>query len=110
MQLDLFNEAEALAVNAPPAREDTPGTKVAGICAESSDSKPLDPNLPCEIVRRELPEAKWFFTNDGHALVEVGVETSVQFEVIPGQIRVIELQPVTRPHWTQHTHATHALA
>ena len=97
-------------MNAPPAREDTPGTKVAGICAESSDSKPLDPNLPCEIVRREFPEAKWFFTNDCHALVEVGVETSEQSDVIPAQTRVIELQPATRPHWTPHTRATHALA
>lgn len=55
--------------------------------------KPLDPNLPRDIVRHELPEAERFCANDGHALVEFGVEISEQLTVIPEQLRVIQLSP-----------------
>ncbi|WP_233864683.1 IS66 family transposase [Paraburkholderia adhaesiva] len=94
-QLGLFNEAEALAQSADaPAREDVPGTPVASHLRSKRGRKPLDPNLPREVVRHELPESERFCANDGHVLVEIGVETSEQLDVIPEQVRVIQHQRV----------------
>lgn len=94
-QLGLFNEAEALGMNATPAQEDTPDTTVAAHTRKRrGHRKPLDPNLPREIVRHELPEAERFCPHDGHALVEFGVEISEQLDVIPEQLRVIQHQRV----------------
>ena len=94
-QPGLFNEAEALGANATPAQEDTPETKVAAHTRKKrGHRKPLDPNLPREVVRHELPEAERFCNHDGHALVEIGVETSEQLDVIPEQFRVIQHQRV----------------
>jgi len=70
-QLGLFNEAEALASNALPAQEDTPDTKVAAHLRKKRGRKPLDPDLPREIYRHELPEAQRFRANDGHPRVEL---------------------------------------
>jgi transposase len=56
--------------------------------------KPLDPSLPREVVRHELPESERFCGHDGHALVEIVVETSEQLDVIPEHIRVIQHQRV----------------
>jgi transposase len=94
-QPGLFNEAEALGANAIPAQEDTPETKVAEHARRKrGHRKPLDPGLPREVVRHELPEAERFCNHDGHALVEIGVETSEQLDVIPEQLRVIQHQRV----------------
>ncbi len=93
-QLGLFNEAEALGANVTPAREGEPASKVAGHTRCKRGRKPLDPNLPREIVRHDLPESDRFCTHDGHALVEIGVETSEQLDVIPEQVRVIQHQRV----------------
>ena len=94
-QFGLFNEAEALGANAAPAQEDTAGTKVAAHTRKKrGHRKPLDPNLPREIRRHELPEAERFCSNDGHALVVFGVEISEQLDVIPEQVRVIQHQRV----------------
>jgi transposase len=94
-QFGLFNEAEALGANAAPAQEDTPETKVgAHTRKKRGHRKPLDPSLPREIRRHELPEAERFCSNDGHALVEFGVEISEQLDVIPEQLRVIQHQRV----------------
>ncbi len=94
-QLGLFNEAEALATSADaPAREDMPGTSVAAHSRGKRGRKPLDPNLPREVVRHELPESERFCAHDGHALVEIGVETSEQLDVIPEQVRVVQHQRV----------------
>ncbi|AMV41321.1 IS66 family transposase [Paraburkholderia caribensis] len=93
-QLGLFNEAEVLGANATPAQEDTPGTKVAAHTRNKRGRKPLDPALPRDIHRHELPEAERFCANDGHALVEIGVEISEQLNVIPEQIRVTQHQRV----------------
>jgi transposase len=94
-QLGLFNEAEALGTKAAPAQEDTPDTTVASHTRKKrGHRKPLDPNLPRDIVRHELPEAQRYCTNDGHALVEFGVEISEQLDVIPEQLRVIQHQRV----------------
>jgi len=97
-QLGLFNEAEQLigASAVEPAREDVAGPAVAAHprTRQKRGRKPLDPNLPREIVRHELPEAERVCAHDGHALVEIGVETSEQLDVIPEQVRVIQHQRV----------------
>ncbi|WP_322067352.1 IS66 family transposase [Burkholderia ubonensis] len=95
-QLGLFNEAEALApsADATPAREDEPTTQVAGHTRSKRGRKPLDPGLPRAVVRHELPESERFCAHDGRTLVEIGVETSEQLDVIPEQVRVIQHQRV----------------
>ena len=93
-QLGLFNEAEALAPNAAPAQEHRPGTKVAAHTRNKRGRKPLDPYLPREVRRHELPEEQRFCAHDGHALIEIGVQISEQLDVIPEKIRVIEHQRV----------------
>jgi transposase len=94
-QFGLFNEAEALAsAGGQPAQEDIPTTTVATHARKKRGRKPLDPALPREIVRHELPESERFCANDGHALVEIGVETSEQLDVIPEQIRVVQHQRI----------------
>jgi transposase len=94
-QLGLFNEAEALGANSTAALEDTPETTVGTHKRKRrGHRKPLDPSLPREVVRHDLPEAERFCTNDGHALVEIGVEISEQLDVIPEQLRVIQHQRV----------------
>jgi transposase len=97
-QRDLFlNEAEALAPTAqtPPAQEEeVPGVKVAAHSRKKRGRKPLDPALPREIVRHELPESERVCPHDGVALVEIGVEVSEQLDIIPQQVRVIQHQRV----------------
>ncbi|MBB3005087.1 transposase [Paraburkholderia tropica] len=94
-QLGLFNEVEALATTTDaPAREDLPGTSVAAHTRGKRGRKPLDPNLPREVVWHELPESERFCAHDGQALVEIGVETSEQLDVIPEQVRVVQHQRV----------------
>ncbi|MCA7944907.1 IS66 family transposase zinc-finger binding domain-containing protein [Burkholderia vietnamiensis] len=94
-QLGLFNEAEALAMTTDaPAREDMPGRSVAAHTRGKRGRKPLDPNLPREVVRHELPESERYCAHDGHALVEIDVETSEQLDVIPEQVRVVQHQRV----------------
>src|SRR6478736_635584 len=51
-QLGLFNEAEALAAaGAQPAQEDAPSTSVAAPARKKRGRKPLDPDLPRDVVR-----------------------------------------------------------
>ena len=45
-------------------------------------------------MRHELPESERFCAHDGYALVEIGVETSEQLDVIPEQVRVVQHQRV----------------
>ncbi|AKM33174.1 hypothetical protein AB870_23810 (plasmid) [Pandoraea faecigallinarum] len=89
-QLGLFNEAESLASSTGSAREELPGTTVTAHTRSKRGRKPLDPNLPREVVRHELPASEQFCSHDGHALVVIGVETSEQLDVIPEQVRVIQ--------------------
>ncbi|TWC56952.1 MULTISPECIES: IS66 family transposase [unclassified Burkholderia] len=90
-QPSLFNQAEVLGASSTPAQEDNPESTVAAHKRKKrGHRKPLDPNLPRDVVRHELPEAERFCTNDGHALVEFGVEISEQLDVIPEQLRVIQ--------------------
>lgn len=92
-QRDLFlNEAEALAPNGTPvAEESTPETvEVAGHNRKKRGRKPLDPHLPREIVRHELPEAERVCAHDGTRLLEIGAEISEQLDIVPQQVRVIQ--------------------
>jgi transposase len=85
-QRDLFlNEAEALAPQGTPiAEEATPETvEVAGHSRKKRGRKPLDPHLPREIMRHELPEAERVCAHDGTHLVEIGADISEQLDIIP---------------------------
>ena len=97
-QRDLFlNEAEVLAPTpaTPAAREVEPNEiEVAGHTRKKRGRKPLDPALPREVVRHELPESERVCPHDGSVLVEMGVETSEQLDIIPQQVRVIQHQRV----------------
>lgn len=96
-QKDLFlNEAEALAPEGSPVAEEAEadGTEVAGHVRKKRGRKPLDPNLPRDIVRHELPESERRCAHDGAVLVEIGVEISEQLDIIPQQVRVIQHQRV----------------
>lgn len=93
-QKDLFlNEAEALAPTAqtlPAESDDEKSTKVAGHERKKRGRKPLDPALPRDIVRHELPESERVCAHDGQALIEIGAEVSEQMHVIPEQVRVLQ--------------------
>ncbi len=97
-QKDLFfNEAETLAPTpaSPVAEEVAPeAIEVAGHLRKKRGRKPLDPALPREIVRHELPESERICAHDGAALVEIGVDISEQLDIIPQQVRVIQHQRV----------------
>jgi transposase len=89
-QRDLFfNEAEALAPTTPAAK-----VRIAAHERVKRGRKPLDPSLPREIIRYELPEAERVCPHDGAALKEIGVEASEQLDIIPAQIRVIRHERV----------------
>ena len=97
-QQDLFlNEAEALAPTADTAaaKEDAAASiEVAGHQRKRRGRKPLDPALPREVIRHELPAAERVCPHDGALLVEIGVETSEQLDIIPQQVRVLQHQRV----------------
>ena len=95
-QKDLFfNEAEQLAPVTPT--EDQPATDTVNVPAHSRAKrgrKPLDPALPREVIRHELPEGERTCPHDGATLKEIGVEASEQLEIIPAQIRVLRHERV----------------
>jgi len=76
-----FNEAEALA----PAADSQAKSKVTVGTHQRAKRgrKPIDPNVPREVVRVELPESERVCPLDGAALQEIGVEASEQYHVIP---------------------------
>ena len=98
-QRDMFlNEAEALAPtgDTPVAQEEesADGIEVAGHKRKKRGRKPLDPSLPREIIRHELPESERTCPHDGATLVEIGAEVSEQLDIIPQQVRVIQHQRI----------------
>lgn len=95
-QKDLFfNEAEASApVGTPVAEEAMAEIEIPAHTRKKRGRKPLDPNLPRDIVRHELPESERVCGHDGAALVEIGIEISEQLDIIPQQVRVIQHQRV----------------
>lgn len=93
-QRDLFfNEAEAIAQAAAYAPVSAPTRKPA-LSRAKRGRKPLDPNLPREVVRHELPEAERVCARDGTPLREIGVDVSEQLDVIPAKVRVIRHERV----------------
>lgn len=93
-----FNEAEVDAWGAVPAEEDRAGEDSLDIPAHQRKAKrgrkPLDPHLPREVIRHELPEAERVCPHDGSALREIGIEASEQLDIIPQQVRVIRHERV----------------
>jgi len=91
-----FNEAEALGAQAEPAAEETDDDKidVPGHKRAKRGRKPLDPALPREVMRHELPEGERVCPHDGAALNEIGVEVSEQLDIVPQQVRVIRHERV----------------
>ena len=96
-QRDLFlNEAEALADRNAPAQESEaePTVEIGAHERKKRGRKPLDPMLPREVVRHELPESERVCAHDGSALVEIGAEISEQLDIVPQQVRVIQHQRI----------------
>jgi len=105
LQKDMFfNEAESLGAQAEPAAEESDSYDAAGSDGAKIDvpahqrvkrgRKPLDPALPREVIRHELPEDQRVCPHDGAALREIGVEASEQLDIIPQQLRVIRHERV----------------
>src|SRR5512144_310971 len=90
-QRDLFfNEAEALA----PTTTSVAKVRVPAHERAKRGRKPLDPALPREVIRYELPETERICPHDGSALKEIGVEASEQLDIVPAQVRVIRHERV----------------
>ena len=101
-QKDLFfDEAEALSLaNTEPATEEPVADAgvIGGTAADSIEvpahqrakrgRKPLDPALPRDVTRIELPESERICAHDGSALIEIGVEASERIHIIPQEVRV----------------------
>lgn len=101
LQKDMFfNEAEDLGAQAEPATEessdndDSDKIDVPGHKRAKRGRKPLDPALPREVIRHELPEGERVCPHDGARLSEIGVEASEQLDIIPQQVRVIRHERV----------------
>jgi transposase len=96
-QKDLFfNEAEVEGAKAQPAAEERGDDQIEVPAHKRTKRgrKPLDPALPREVVRHELPENERMCPHDGAALTEIGVETSEQLDIVPQQVRVIRHERV----------------
>ena len=98
-QKDLFfNEAEVEGAQAQPAAAETENenekTDVPAHQRAKRGRKPLDPALPREVRRHELPEDERVCPHDGARLSEIGVEVSEQLDIVPQQVRVIRHERV----------------
>lgn len=98
-QKDLFfNEAEALAAKCEPPSEEPADEQTTTVGAHTRKAKrgrkPLDPALPREVVRHELPQDQRICPHDGSPLREIGVEASEQLDIVPQQVRVIRHERV----------------
>jgi transposase len=91
-----FNEAEAEGASTQPAGEEAESehVEVPAHKRAKRGRKPLDPALPREVVRHELPESERTCPHDGAALREIGVEVSEQLDIVPQQVRVIRHERV----------------
>ena len=88
-QRDLFfNEAEALGPVAAAK------VQVPAHARAKRGRKPLDPVLPREVIRYELPEPERVCPYDGSRLKEIGVEASEQLDIVPLRVRVIRHERV----------------
>ena len=100
-QKDLFfDEAEREGAHADPvgeeAEDEAEGTVDVPAHRRKTKRgrKPLDPALPREVVRHELPEAERVCPADGVMLREIGVEVSEQLDIVPQQVRVVRHERV----------------
>jgi transposase len=96
-QKDLFfDEAESLAAQAQPAAEERDDDQVDVPAHKRArrGRKPLDPALPREVIRHEVPEDQRVCPHDGARLGEIGVEASEQLDIVPQQVRVIRHERV----------------
>ncbi len=96
-QKDLFfNEAEVVGARAQPAAEQTEGELIDVPAHQRAKRgrRPLDPALPREVRRHELPEGERVCPHDGARLREIGVELSEQLDIVPQQVRVIRHERV----------------
>jgi len=91
-----FNEAEIEGAQAQPAAAETEDEKVDVPAHQRAKRgrKPLDPALPRDVRRHELPEDERVCPHDGAALREIGVEVSEQLDIVPQQVRVIRHERV----------------
>jgi len=96
----LFDEAEAQAEPIADQPADTQQktevvtVTVAAHAKRKPGRKPLDPKLPREVVRIELPESERVCAHDGSALVEIDVEVSEQLDIVPARITVLRTERV----------------
>ena len=96
-QKDLFfNEAEVEGAQAQPAAAETEGGKIDVPAHQRTKRgrKPLDPALPRDVRRHELPEGERVCPHDGARLSEIGLEVSEQLDIVPQQVRVIRHERV----------------
>ena len=91
-----FNEAEIEGAQAEPAAEEAEGETIDVPAHKrlKRGRKPLDPNLPREVRRHELPEDERVCPHDGTALREIGVVVSEQLDIVPQQLHVIRHERV----------------
>jgi transposase len=95
-QKDLFfNEAEVEGEKSLPAAEESGDqVEIPAHKRKKRGRRPLDPALPREVVRHELPESERVCPHDGATLTEIGVESSEQLDIVPQQVRVIRHERV----------------
>jgi len=86
----LFNEAEQWvdAEGTRPEDDEEENVLVAAHPRRKPGRRPLPPELPRVEILHDLPEEEKVCAQ-GHALTEIGRDTSEQLEVIPAQIQVI---------------------
>ena len=92
-QLNLFNEAEALAgVDEQPASEASSTNDPAGEVGPArtrGKRKPIDPALPRVRIEHDIPDAKKICAC-GCQLTRIGETTSEQFDIEPAKARVLQ--------------------
>jgi transposase len=94
-QRDLFfNEAEASVSDATAYSPVSPVVQVPAQARAKRGRKPLDPHLPREVIRHELPESERICARDGAPLREIGVEVTEQLDIVPVKVRVIRHERV----------------
>jgi transposase len=90
-QGDLFNEAEAYAEEPYQLTDldaDQAPATASAKTARHSGRKALPPELPRVEIIHDLPANEQFCV-EGHALKEIGIETSEQLDIIPAKLQVI---------------------
>ena len=80
--------------SAAPTASPRPKVEVPAHQRAKRGRKPLDPALPREVRRHELPEDERVCPHDGARLSEIGVEVSEQLDIVPQQVRVIRHERV----------------